>query len=201
MAQERNAESTPNPDLEPLSQVDFHIYNRLAEQMDRIHTEFRRTWDELKSACSASDPSSSSSPLSSEAQAEPKPDPDLEEFEDLEDEDFILQGLSFCSSLTTHHKIEERFMFPQLALRMPEFSTTGQLHAQHEEIHDGLVRLNGYLRRCEREESRLDRAVVKGIMEGFEGVLWEHLDREVKLLEAGNMRRYWGVEEVRRLKM
>lgn len=102
-----------------------------------------------------------------------------------------------------HHSIEERFIFPLLAARIPEFGTSGILAEQHELIHDGLVKLRGYLNRCERgdEEEALDRSEVRRFMEGFEQLLWEHLDGEVAVLAGENMRRFWSLEEVRRFPM
>lgn len=112
-------------------------------------------------------------------------------------------GLSFCEGLSMHHSIEERFIFPLLAARMPEFGTSGILAEQHELIHDGLVRMRGYLNRCERadEGEGLDRSEVRRFMEGFEQVLWEHLDGEVAVLDGENMRRFWSLDEVRRFPM
>lgn len=102
-----------------------------------------------------------------------------------------------------HHSIEERFIFPLLAARMPEFGTSGILAEQHELIHDGLVKLRGYLNRCEREgeEEALDRSEVRRFMEAFEQLLWEHLNGEVAVLAGENMRRFWSLEEVRRFPM
>ncbi|KAL4945589.1 hypothetical protein BDV06DRAFT_219125 [Aspergillus oleicola] len=198
-----NAES--EPEQEPLSPNDFTIYNRLAEKMSHIHAEFRNTWTTLKTACSQ--PSHSSTPQSR------NPDQDADCI--MDDTSLILLTLSFISSLSNHHSIEENYIFPTLATRMPEFSPSGVLMGQHGVIHDGLVRIRSYLRGCERfmdgeldEEGRgekLNREKLRGMLMGedgeFERVLWEHLDREVEFLEAERMRKCWRVEEVRRLPM
>ena len=100
---------------------------------------------------------------------------------------------------------------------MPEFAEGGVLTSQHEVIHDGLIRIKSYLRRCEKfldeemddEGGRvgegLDRGKLRALLEGengeFERVLWSHLDEEVEFLKAENMSIFWGVEEVRRLTM
>ncbi|KAL4919052.1 hypothetical protein BDW62DRAFT_179823 [Aspergillus aurantiobrunneus] len=150
-------------------------------QLTKLSTnEFRTTWTELKHACA-------------------QPQHSFNNHPDLPDEDIILLGLSFYSGLSNHHSIEERFFFPLLATRIPEFRPSGSFAAQHEAIHDALVRLRGYLGRCERgEEGGLDRGKVRRLMESFECVLWEHLDREVEVLGAENMRRFWSLDEVRR---
>ncbi|OJJ00904.1 hypothetical protein ASPVEDRAFT_128644 [Aspergillus versicolor CBS 583.65] len=175
-----------------LSPADFRIYNRLASQMEQIHSEFRRTWTQLKQAC----------PLNSQAEPNPYPATDGDD-EDASDEEIIMLGLSFCEGLSMHHSIEERFFFPLLAARMPEFGPSGILAEQHELIHDGLVRLRGYLNRCERGEEGegLDRSEVREFMDDFEQVLWEHLDGEVSVLGGENMRRFWSLDEVRRFPM
>ncbi|KAL4993915.1 hypothetical protein BDV10DRAFT_197959 [Aspergillus recurvatus] len=196
MDQRTQTESPPN--MDPISPADFRIYNRLAEQMEIIHNGFRAAWTELKTACS---PSPSPPQFST-------PFPPTRGDSDDADSEIILLGLSFCSGLSSHHSIEERYIFPLLADRMPEFAAGGVLMAQHEVIHDGLVRLGAYLRGCERyldrgeDGWRLDRGVLRGLLEGkdgeFERVLWEHLDWEVELLRPERLRRVWGVEEVRR---
>ncbi|RDW87110.1 hemerythrin domain-containing protein [Aspergillus mulundensis] len=190
--------------MEPLSPADYQIYNRLASQMEHTHNDFRTTWNDLKAACAPSPPPSPSPPPPS------TPAENNVEEDDTSDYDLILTGLSFCSGLSNHHAIEERHIFPQLATRMPEFAPGGELTAQHEIIHDGLVRLRSYLRGCERwleGEGQgygwgLDRGVLRGFLEGkegeFERVLWRHLDREVELLRPESLRRCFGVEEVRR---
>ncbi|KAL4984803.1 hypothetical protein BDW68DRAFT_180311 [Aspergillus falconensis] len=184
--------------MEPLSPADFRVYNRLAEQMENIHNGFRATWTELKTACSPSPspPQFSTPSLPAKGGSEDA------------DSEIILLGLSFCSGLSSHHSIEERYVFPLLAERMPEFAASGVLTAQHEVIHNGLVRLGAYLRGCERclagdeDGWSLDRGVLRGLLEGedgeFERVLWEHLDWEVELLRPERLRQVWGVEEVRR---
>jgi hypothetical protein len=187
--------------MEPLSPADFRIYNRLAKQMENIHNGFRATWAELKTAC---DPPPSWSQFST-------PSPLTKGNPDNTDSDIILLGLSFCSDLSNHHSIEERYIFPLLAERMPEFAAGGALIEQHEVIHDGLIRLGAYLRGCERKLDgdedgwRLDRGVLRRLLEGedgkFESVLWEHLDQEVELLRPESLRRVWGVEDVRRFAM
>jgi hemerythrin-like domain-containing protein len=112
---------------------------------------------------------------------------------------FIRTGLDFCSYLTTHHTIEEQFMFPQLAKKMPEFRRDDQLLRQHHDIHEGLSQLEEYLGNCQRGEADFRLGEVKRLMDAFGAVLWAHLDAEVRTLGAENMRQYWTLEEMRRL--
>ena len=82
---------------------------------------------------------------------------------------------------------------------MPGFNDSEVLITQHEQIHEGLEALEGYLRGCQSGERELRMEEVKGVMDGFGGVLWEHLDEEVRMLGAENVRRYWTLDEVRRM--
>lgn len=122
---------------------------------------------------------------------------------------FIDEGLSFVQYLTMHHNIEESYVFPQLARKMPEFRAGGsgggggggraELLRQHKEIHAGMDEFESYLHRCKSREVDLEMRVLKEKMDGWGGVLWKHLDQEVETLGAENMRRYWSLDEVRRL--
>ena len=102
-----------------------------------------------------------------------------------------------------HHDIEEEHIFPVLARKMPEFKTganAAELLRQHREIHKGLVQLQQYLTQVDRGGVELQLSVMKEKM-AWGTVLWTHLDQEVKTLGAENMRRYWTLEEMRRMPM
>jgi hemerythrin-like domain-containing protein len=112
---------------------------------------------------------------------------------------FISQGLNFCHSLTTHHTIEERYVFPELAERMPIFREQDHLISQHAQIHVGIEKLEEYLGACQSGERELRLPELKEIMDSFGEVLWSHLDDEVRTLGAENMRKYWSKEEILRM--
>lgn len=84
---------------------------------------------------------------------------------------------------------------------MPAFKKELELLTQHKQIHKGLDVLEKYLEECVSGERELRLAELKEIMDGFGTVLWQHLDDEVKQLGAENMRKYWTVEEIRRMPM
>ena len=110
---------------------------------------------------------------------------------------FLALGDQFCSSLTVHHGIEERYIFPVLAERMPSFKDQEHLKKQHEGIHAGLDVFEKYLKDCRSGEKELRlRDEMKGIMDTFGEVLWKHLDDEVEELKAENMRKFWTAKEV-----
>jgi hemerythrin-like domain-containing protein len=114
---------------------------------------------------------------------------------------FLSGGLQFCSHLNLHHNIEEQHIFPVLARKMPLFQKQDTLLAQHKEIHQGLEKLKAYLEACMSGEKELRLGELKEVMDGFGKVLWQHLDEEVEQLGAENMRKYWTIEEMKRMPM
>lgn len=96
-----------------------------------------------------------------------------------------------------HHTIEEQHFFPVLGERMPAFCPRDHLISQHEEIHEGLVKLEEYLDACRGGEKELRLQELKEIMDSFGAVLWAHLDDEVRMLGAENMRKYWSKADMR----
>lgn len=116
--------------------------------------------------------------------------------------------LQFISHLTAHHNIEEQHIFPLLGERMPEFNNSdpsnllpGGPVAQHRDIHAGLDKLDDYLSACRAGEKNFQRRDIKAILDSFGEVLWKHLDDEVALLGAENMRKYWTLDEMKMMPM
>ncbi|KUJ19877.1 uncharacterized protein LY89DRAFT_580057 [Mollisia scopiformis] len=166
------------PKLPKLSAADFRTYNSMAEHMEYFHNHFRQTWTLLHTACTTN--------------TRPR---------NLSLRQFLQTGLQFISHLETHHSIEEAHIFPVLARKMPEFKNKAELLRQHQEIHKGMESMGEYLERVRDGECELELRVLKERMDGWGEVLWRHLDEEVKTLGAENMRRYWTVEEMRRMPM
>ncbi|CAN9198315.1 unnamed protein product [Alternaria alternata] len=164
--------------LPKLTPSEFRQYNRMAKHMNYFHDNFRATWKVLYGAC--------------EAQKRPK---------NMSIRQFISTGQQFCHHLTVHHTIEEQHIFPVLAKKMPAFKKELELLTQHKQIHKGLDKLEKYLEDCESGERELRLGELKEILDSFGDVLWQHLDDEVKQLEAENMRKYWSLEEMRRIPM
>ncbi|KAH6715533.1 hypothetical protein BKA61DRAFT_479876 [Leptodontidium sp. MPI-SDFR-AT-0119] len=167
--------------LPKLSASEFRTYNSMAEHMEYFHNHFRQSWTLLYTAC--------------ENNKRPQ---------NLSLKQFLSTGLQFCSHLSTHHSIEEQHIFPILAQKMPEFKNgknAAELLRQHKEIHKGMDEFEAYLERCRSGETELQLSVLKGKMDSWGTVLWAHLEQEVKTLGAENMRRYWTVEEMRRMPM
>jgi len=87
---------------------------------------------------------------------------------------------------------------------MSEFKAgknAAELLRQHKAIHEGMDGFEDYLQRCSSGEVDLELTVLKEKMDCWGEVLWKHLDQEVKTLGAENMRKYWTVEEMRRMPM
>jgi hypothetical protein len=87
---------------------------------------------------------------------------------------------------------------------MPEFKAgrnAAELLRQHKEIHKGMDELEEYLEGCRSGEHELSLSALKTKMDTWGTVLWTHLEQEVKTLGAENMRKYWTIEEMRRMPM
>ncbi|EMC91613.1 hypothetical protein BAUCODRAFT_78861 [Baudoinia panamericana UAMH 10762] len=165
-------------DVPKMSAQEFRVYNRMAEHMDYFHENFRQSWNLLYDACKSNKRPQGMSIRS-----------------------FLSVGEQFAHHLTIHHTIEEEHIFPVLARKMPAFKAELELLTQHKQIHKGLDKFELYLKQCRSGEKELRLEELKGVMETFGTVLWQHLDDEVKQLRAENMRKYWSVDEMRRMPM
>ncbi|KAG5980374.1 hypothetical protein E4U55_004084, partial [Claviceps digitariae] len=115
----------------------------------------------------------------------------------LTQQQFLATAISLAEHLTAHHSIEEVHIFPVLATRMPEFEPQrGRLVRQHALIHEAVLPFEDYVRRCHDGEQDLEMGILRDRMEAWGGVLWRHLDEEVRLLGAERMRGIWSKEEM-----
>ncbi|KAI1105676.1 hypothetical protein F4804DRAFT_303685 [Jackrogersella minutella] len=186
---EPTAASKEENRLPLLQGAEFRGYNRLADHMDMFHSHFRTAWNALwATACAGNSSQNKASSRGGRS--------------------IISEGLAFLSQLEMHHNIEETYIFPVLARRMSEFRTDGkggkgaaELLLQHREIHEGMEGMRKYLGACRDGDEDLDMATLKAQMEGWGSILWKHLDQEVETLGAENMRKYWSVDEIRRIPM
>ncbi|KAL1839443.1 hypothetical protein VTJ49DRAFT_1513 [Mycothermus thermophilus] len=198
-SQSERGTAPEEPALPPLTPQEFRIYNRLAEKMDYFHEHFRQMYTTLQTACATNRRPAGMS---------------LKQFLD--------EGLNLVHYLETHHSIEETYLYPLLARKMPEFRATAppsgssgsaggkgkgpkgkgkkeecELIRQHREIHEGMDQMAEYLRKCKSKECEFEMGVLKEKMEGWGEVLLRHLDDEVRELGAEKMRRYWTVAEMK----
>ncbi|PTB38377.1 hypothetical protein M441DRAFT_29751 [Trichoderma asperellum CBS 433.97] len=166
-------------ELPKLSDHEFRMYNRLADKMNWFHNNFRQSWNVLWQACTTGR----------------RP-------QGMSLKQLFQVGTEFAEHLTVHHRIEETYFFPMLAKRMPEFDPkNGDLVKQHAQIHDGLEKFEEYISQCKRGEKDFEMSVLKEKMESWGGVLWAHLDDEVRSLGAENMRKFWTLQEIQRFNM
>lgn len=138
---------------------------------------------------------------------------------------YLQEGLGLVRMLEAHHGIEETDLFPKLALKMPEFQSllntgenhemdgkddivpsndktsthdnrTGILVSQHAAIYKGMNEFGTYLRSCYDGSESLNFESLQQQMDTWGNVLWDHLQLEVQVLEAENMRKFWTIEEM-----
>jgi hypothetical protein len=82
---------------------------------------------------------------------------------------------------------------------MPEFRKELELLSQHKQIHAGMDKLQDYLVKCRNGDTELRLNEMKELMDGFGEVLWTHLDQEVRTLGAENMRKYWTLDDMKKM--
>ncbi|CDR99807.1 uncharacterized protein SPSC_02954 [Sporisorium scitamineum] len=103
---------------------------------------------------------------------------------------------SLCRSLDTHHTIEERFIFPTLAKKLPQFAHSSQHTREHAQMHHALEGLEKYveevgrnlragkLKNGEQLEDVFDHAKMVRLVEELKEVLLPHLEAEEASLRA-----------------
>ena len=103
---------------------------------------------------------------------------------------------SLCSSLETHHTIEERFIFPTLAKKLPQFGHSSQHEKEHAKMHHALEDLEKYiqevgkalrsgkLKSAEELDVVFDYSKMVKLVEELKQVLLPHLEAEEASLRA-----------------
>ncbi|KAJ9478203.1 Hemerythrin domain-containing protein [Pseudozyma hubeiensis] len=103
---------------------------------------------------------------------------------------------SLCSSLETHHAIEERFIFPTLAKKLPQFAHSSQHTKEHAQMHSALENLEHYvaqvskdlrsgkIKKAEELDQVFDYAKMTKLVEELKSVLLPHLEAEEASLRA-----------------
>jgi len=100
--------------------------------------------------------------------------------------------------LEGHHSIEEQYIFPDLAKRMPEFAENEKHLQSHAAIHHGLEELGKLTREYRAEPSTYNPEKIRECLDSFRDVLMRHLDEEVTDLRGENLKKYWTLKEVQR---
>ena len=112
---------------------------------------------------------------------------------------FCRGAYQLYEQLDGHHSIEEEYIFPALGKKMDVFKKGEGAHLQqHRQIHEGLDTYVDYLKACLRDQSKFDSGKLRGNMDSWRMVLFQHLDEEVDSLHPDNMKKYWTREEAER---
>ncbi|GAA5856975.1 hypothetical protein JCM5353_000940 [Sporobolomyces roseus] len=128
---------------------------------------------------------------------------------ELSDGSFAQRGLSvaefmgvvedFLHHLSFHHGIEEEHIFPILKQRMPHFQIEHQ--EEHDAIHTGMHNLEELAKEFKSAPSSYSPERLQKNLASWGPLLFWHLDAEVRSLKADVLRRYYTLEEVKRLPM
>lgn len=162
---------------------DFRQWNRLADSMDRFHNHFR--WEYKNIHENAEDG------YKRKGQTLAR---------------FLREAEQLAHHLDMHHRIEEAYIFPLLAKKMPQFKDGARDKGAHLEahkgIHDGLERYQAYISQCKADPDAYDGTKLRGIMDSFHDVLFNHLDTEVEDLGAESVQKAgFTLEELKRFPM
>ncbi|CAA7261621.1 unnamed protein product [Cyclocybe aegerita] len=126
----------------------------------------------------------------------------------LADGSFTSRGLSLAHyletaktmnhHLTMHHAIEERYVFPILTKKMPQFAkeNEGAHIISHQGIHEGLVKLEKLVDKWTDEPATYSPEEMRDCLDSFRDVLFHHLDEEVEDLRGENLKKYFTLQEV-----
>jgi len=110
---------------------------------------------------------------------------------------YLNEARGLSQELSNHHMIEERFIFPILAERMPQFKAE---HLEsHKGIHDGIARLAVLLSKYRSKPASYSSTEMKECLDSWREVLYRHLDEEVADLQADNLRKYWTLQDLQRI--
>ncbi|KAK1927009.1 hypothetical protein DB88DRAFT_476362 [Papiliotrema laurentii] len=158
-------------------------WNSLADRMNLFHNHFRYEFDRVYKLCDGGFHK-----------------------EGMKLADFLREAQELHHHLHMHHTIEETYIFPVLAKKMPQFKDgareSGQHLQAHKAIHDGLDKYEAFLKASLANPNNYSAATLRGIMDGFKDVLFRHLDEEVRDLGAESMKAAgWTLAELKRIPM
>ncbi|GAA5970018.1 hypothetical protein JCM11641_000235 [Rhodosporidiobolus odoratus] len=161
---------------EPKNAMERREWDRMSSRMEGFHTHFRLAFKQLFELADGSF-----------------------EKRGLTLPDFMDVAESFLRHLEGHHGIEERYIFPVLAKRMPQFADEHQ--EEHDTIHEGMYKFEVLVEKYRSEPSSYSPEEFRANLAAWGPVLFYHLNAEVATLKPDILRRYWTLEEVKRLPM
>ncbi|GAA6001151.1 hypothetical protein JCM10207_007433 [Rhodosporidiobolus poonsookiae] len=161
---------------EPKNQQERREWDRMSSRMEGFHSYFRAAFKQLFELADGSF-----------------------EKRGLSVSDFMDVAEDFLRHLEGHHGIEERYIFPVLSKRMPQFADDHQ--EEHDTIHEGMHKLELLISKYRTDPSSYSPTDFRAHLASWGPVLFYHLDAEVQSLKPDILRRYWSLEEVKRLPM
>ncbi|KAJ1304764.1 hypothetical protein OPQ81_005902 [Rhizoctonia solani] len=114
---------------------------------------------------------------------------------------YLQMVMEFHDHLDTHHSIEETYVFPVLAQKMPSFANNERHKNSHKVIHGGLDKLKDLVTGWKAEPTTFSPTTLRSCLDEFKPPLFKHLEEEVRDLSAENLKKYYTLEEVDRLPM
>ncbi|GAA5835608.1 hypothetical protein JCM9279_004593 [Rhodotorula babjevae] len=171
-----------DPDLpdyvapEPKTNMERREWDRMSSRMEGFHSYFRLAFKQLFELSDGSF-----------------------EKRGLSVRDFMGVAEDFHEHLGFHHGIEERHIFPVLAKRMPQFAVEHQ--EEHNAIHEGMDKLQTLIAKYRADPSSYSPDEFRANLASWGPTLFYHLNEEVESLKPDVLRRYWTLEEVRKLPM
>ncbi|GAA6026807.1 hypothetical protein JCM8097_005875 [Rhodosporidiobolus ruineniae] len=151
-------------------------WDRMSSRMEGFHTYFRSSFKQLYELADGSF-----------------------ERHGMDVAEFMMVADSFLRHLEGHHGIEERYIFPVLAKKMPQFQDDHQ--EEHDAIHEGMHKFETLIAKYRNEPSSYSPDEFRHHLASWGPILFYHLNAEVESLKPDVLRRYWTLEEVKRLPM
>ncbi|GAA5870446.1 hypothetical protein JCM1840_004725 [Sporobolomyces johnsonii] len=161
---------------EPKNAGERREWDRMSSRMDGFHSYFRQAFKQLWVLADGSF-----------------------EKRGLSLQDFMEMASEFVHHLEFHHGLEQAHIFPILAKRMSVF---GEEHLEeHDAIHHGMEELESIIKRVRSNPSSYSPTELRTNLAAWGPILFYHLDAEVASLKPDVLRRYYTLEEVKRLPM
>ncbi|CAE6424742.1 hypothetical protein RSOLAG1IB_03958 [Rhizoctonia solani AG-1 IB] len=114
---------------------------------------------------------------------------------------YLRMVMEFHDHLDTHHGIEEAYVFPVLAQKMPGFANNERHKNSHKVIHAGLDKLKDQVTGWKADPTTFSPTALRSCLDEFRTPLFNHLSEEVRDLSGENLKKYYTLEEVDRLPM
>ncbi|KAF8678455.1 Hemerythrin HHE cation binding domain [Rhizoctonia solani] len=152
-------------------------WNRLADRMAYFHTALATKFDNIYALSDGSFAKVMSLPV------------------------YLRMVMEFHDHLDAHHSIEEVYVFPVLAQKMPNFADNERHKNSHKVIHSGLDKLKDLVAGWKAEPTTFSPGTLRSCLDEFKTPLFKHLSEEVRDLSGENLKKYYTLEEVDRLPM